>query len=442
MIAPQITLRALRAHAQKPLFSLAFSLCALMLCSDAPVWAEEPVAALSDAVEEADPKAPDEVEGLKARVKALEEMVELMSAVSADAPEAPQAASASASGGGGMGFELDLAFILDVALAWFSEESMQTGAHDPSENGFNLQQLELALGANVDHLFELKACLVFSAFGVEIEEAYGRTLALPGGLQLKVGQFLTQMGRLNPTHPHAWSFVDQPLVNGIFLGSEGSRGLGVEFSWLTPAPWYLELLASATDPAGEANARSFMGGQDLGVSTPADFLYTLGVRQFFDVADDVGLAWGMTAQLGPNSTGNGNRSELYGTDLYLRWRPADSASRMALSWTVEAMMRRRQVPGDLRTDFGGYTQLVWNINPAWEVGARYGFVSGSPGDDLIPEATDDRHRVSAQVTLRPSHFSRIRLQGSWDRPLYMPEPIFAGMLAFEFLIGAHGAHNY
>jgi hypothetical protein len=115
---------------------------------------------------------------------------------------------------------------------------------------------------------------------------------------------------------------------------------------------------------------------------------------------------------------------------------------MALSWTLEAMVRRRQVPGDLRTDAGGYTQLVWNITPAWELGARYGFVSGSPGDDLDPKATHDRHRVSAQVTFRPSHFSRLRLQGSWDRPLYRAEPIWSGMLAVEFLIGAHGAHTY
>ena len=386
----------------------------------------------------------EELEALKARLKALEEQVELMGALSADtpSPEASAPAPVSSSSGGGMGFELDMAFILDVALAWFSEESMQTGAHDPSKNGFNLQQLELSLGANVDHVFELKANLVFSAFGVEIEEAYGRTLSLGAGFQLRVGQFLTQIGRLNPTHPHAWSFVDQPIVNGTFLGSEGSRGLGLEVSWLAPTPWYLELLVSATDPAGEANARSFMGGQDLGLSSPADWLYTLGIRQFFDLSDDVGLAWGLTAQLGPNSTGNGNRTELYATDLYLRWRPSASTSRMALSWTLEGMMRRRQVPGDLRTDFGGYTQLVWNITPYWELGARYGFVSGSPGDDLIPEATDDRHRVSTQVTFRPSHFSRLRLQGSWDRPLYRDEPIFVGMLAVEFLIGAHGAHDY
>jgi hypothetical protein len=76
------------------------------------------------------------------------------------------------------------------------------------------------------------------------------------------------------------------------------------------------------------------------------------------------------------------------------------------------------------------------------MGARYGYVSGSEGDDLIPEADEDRHRVSGQVTYRPSHFSRLRMQGSMDQPLYRDEPIWVGMLAVEFLVGAHAAHSY
>ena len=38
---------------------------------------------------------------------------------------------------------------------------------------------------------------------VELEEAIMTTRSLPKGLQLKAGQFLTEFGRINPTHPHA-----------------------------------------------------------------------------------------------------------------------------------------------------------------------------------------------------------------------------------------------
>ncbi len=418
------------------IFSLGLLLSQTGIASE-PV-PQDTIPAPTTGAETATPKSADQ---LANRVKALEEMVELMSSLQSAAPAAP-APVAAAPAARPEASNLDIALILDAAAAWFSQEALQTGAHDPSDTGFHLQQLEMCLGENVDHLFELKANLVFSTFGVEVEEAYGRTLSLPGGFQLKAGQFLTPMGRLNLTHPHTWSFVDQPLVNGTFLGSEGSRGSGVEVSWLSPLPWFADIVLSATEAAGECCARSFMSGDDLGIRTPLDLVYTLGLRQFFELSDDVGLAWGLTTQQGPNSTGNGNRTEIYGTDLYLRWRPAAATSRMALSWTFEGMMRRRQIPGGLRVDLGGYTQLVWNLNPSWEMGARYGYVSGSEGDDLIPEATEDRHRVSGQVTYRPSHFSRLRMQGSMDQPLYRDEPIWVGMLAVEFLVGAHGAHSY
>ena len=177
----------------------------------------------------------EEKSKLEARVKSLEEMVELMGAL-----ETPPASAASApSQARPPAKNLDIAVILDTALAWFSEEGLQTGAHDPTDTGFHLQQVEMALGQNVDHLFELRAYLVFTQFGVELEEAYGRSLALPGGFQFRAGQFLTRMGRLNATHPHAWSFIDQAMVNGTFLGSEGSRGAGLEVSWLAPLPWYV-----------------------------------------------------------------------------------------------------------------------------------------------------------------------------------------------------------
>ena len=71
---------------------------------------------------------------------------------------------------------------------------------------------------------------------VELEEAFVTTTSLPHDLQVKVGQFLTEFGRINPTHPHTWDFVDAPLVTGRMLGPEGLRSAGVRASWLMPLP--------------------------------------------------------------------------------------------------------------------------------------------------------------------------------------------------------------
>ncbi|MEB3222328.1 MAG: zinc-regulated TonB-dependent outer membrane receptor, partial [Candidatus Sericytochromatia bacterium] len=199
----------------------------------------------------------------------------------APAPPAPAAGPMVAVSRTFQDMNPNISIIMDVAAAAFSRAPDQRGGHDPRANGFNLQQLELAIGAPVDPFWRFDSNLVYSQFGVEIEEAYATSLQAPFDMQARVGQFLTRFGRLNGTHPHTWEFVDQPLANGKFFGGEGNRGLGGEVSWLAPVPWYMELVGSATDATGGATARSFYGNQGLGVRSPLDTQLTTSLRQFF-----------------------------------------------------------------------------------------------------------------------------------------------------------------
>lgn len=351
----------------------------------------------------------------------------------------------------------DIAFILDVAGAWFSvDEPAQTGGHDPTRTGFTLQQLEMSIGASVDPFLRFDSNIVFSSFGVEIEEAYATTLALPANLQLRAGQFLTRFGRINNTHPHAWRFVDQPFAIGKMFGSEGSRGLGAEGSWLAPLPWYLETVLSVTNADGECCARSFLGADDIGVKSPLDLLVTGAVKQFFPLTDDLSLLVGLSTQLGPNASGNLNRTEIVGGDVVLRYRPLTTADGVpwSLSLEAEALFRGRQVPFGTLYDGAGYAQLVWSMSRQWETAARYELGSGVYGNDangaydaidpLDPEWTTWRQRAALQLTYYPSHFSRLRVQGSVDHLAWQQDalPAFGVLTTLEILVGAHGAHSY
>ena len=105
-------------------------------------------------------------------------------------------------------------------------EELQLGAHDPNQRGFTLQNAELTLERQVDRYVrgQMNTVLFMTPEGgteVELEEAYLETLSLPWNLQLKGGHFLSEFGRFNPTHPHAWDFVDAPLVDARFLGPHG-----------------------------------------------------------------------------------------------------------------------------------------------------------------------------------------------------------------------------
>src|SRR5438309_242733 len=83
-----------------------------------------------------------------------------------------------------------------------------------------------------------------------LEEAWAETTSLPWNLTLRAGQLLTDFGRLNPTHPYTWNFVDTPLVSARLMGPDGMRNPGARLSWLTPTPFYSELSFSLQNSAG------------------------------------------------------------------------------------------------------------------------------------------------------------------------------------------------
>lgn len=379
---------------------------------------------------------------------AEEELREIERALAEDAPATPETPVAAPLPTMGLGrifqsMNPDIAIIMDVAAAAFSDPNpLQIGAHDPRRNGFNLQQLEMSIGSPVDPFLRFDSNIVFSQFGVEIEEAYATSMGLPYDLQARAGQFLTRFGRINPTHPHSWEFADQPLVLGKFMGPEGNRGLGVELSWLSPLPWYAEVVGSLTDAQGAASARSFLGASSQPVLTPLDVQATTALKQFFPLSRDWSLAWGLSGATGPNPTGRANRSDLFGSDLYLKYRPLAGDSFTTVSLTAEGFARRRQVPGDNLVDYGGYTSLFWRFAQQWGTAVRLERVTGVPGDYLDPEWAGDRTRLSADLTFWPTEFSRLRWQVSRDQPSWRNEPIYGTFLTLETVIGAHGAHQF
>lgn len=336
-----------------------------------------------------------------------------------------------------------IALIFDVALAYFSdEEPLQTGAHDPTATGFTLQQLELHAESKVDQHLDLQANLVFSQYGVEIEELYVQTLSLPYSLQLRAGQYLLPFGRINQTHPHTWSFVDQALSIGTYLGSEGGRGLGIETSWLLPLPWYTKLTTSLNQNGGECCAKSFVIGAPPKVKDLSDLLYTARLEQFFELSDDWSMLTGLSYLLGENQTGQDNQSHIRALDLFIKYKPVSSSDRFYVSMQLEWFQRDRQVPGRTFKTQTGYIELKSGLTPSWEVAARTEWLGKFQAKRLDDALEGERYRHTGQVTYHPSHFSRLRLQVSQDHASWLSDPIWSSMLALEVLVGAHGAHSY
>jgi hypothetical protein len=106
------------------------------------------------------------------------------------------------------------------------------------DEGFNMGHSEIAMNARLGDVLDGTLIIGFNEDDFELEEAFLTTRALPAGLQLKGGKFLSDIGYINSRHPHDWDFVDRPLVNEYLFGDHGLREKGVQISWVPATEQY------------------------------------------------------------------------------------------------------------------------------------------------------------------------------------------------------------
>ncbi len=360
------------------------------------------------------------------------------------------------------------------ALAYSSARDLdhiEVGDHDPQQRGFNARNIELAFDGAVDPYFEGFANIVFKLDNdneteVEVEEAFMQTTSLPFNLQLKAGQFFAAFGRLNPTHPHTWDFADTPLVNGLFLGPDGLRGVGAQGSWTLPLPWYSQLIFASQNGRGSTGF-SFRNPGDDGtffdrITTDRearglqDFVWIPRFENSFNLSDTQTVLAGVSGAFGSNETGANSRTQIYGADLLYKWKSSHAEGGFPfMKWQTEFMYRRFQAGhgaddsfpvAETFHDWGLYSQVLWGFKKGWVAGIRGDYVHMQ--DSMFTDDLDrqSRWRLSANLTWYPTEFSKIRLQYNQD---FLEENFFLSarevesiFLQWEFILGSHGAHKF
>jgi hypothetical protein len=374
----------------------------------------------------------------------------------------------------GLGSLIDISVILDATVGGSTADDealgqINLGDHDPKVTGFNVRNEEMVVTADVDPYFYGLLDVVYKIneegdSDLELEEAYGLTTGLPGNLQFKVGQFFTEFGRANPTHPHTWQFVNFPVILARIFGGEGWRGQGARVSWLVPGT-PIQLLVGCANARGDTQA-SFLGpdGGMMGA-------YTLTNRSVTNLSD---LAWNARAEAshdvtikngtvtvlggfsfgyGANGTGTAANTEIYGVDLYVKWKPERTdAGWPFVAWQTEAVWRHYDaeaqddptvLPSTTYRDWGFYTQLIWAFRRPWTAGIRYDYAYSN---GVYPGNAD---RISLALTYYTSEFARIRLEANWDLVdglgTIVPgasDHAFSLWINFDFSLGKHGAHKF
>ena len=351
------------------------------------------------------------------------------------------------------------------------------GEVSPPKRNFGIAETELAVAANIDHYFRGVAILsVAPEGGVQAEEAYFQTLALPQGFGLKGGRFFSGVGYQNEQHQHTWDFQDAPLVYKAFLGNQLKQD-GLQLKWVAPTDLLLEfgaeLSAGNRFPGGDRNKNGIGSGMlfanlggDIGDSTAwrtgVSFLQAPSNTRSYNDTDALGGA--------VVNTFRGN-AKLFGLNGVLKWAPNGNAYFNSFKLQGEYFRLKQDgtltyndsagsavfnsVAGALQTDQSGYyLQGAWQFYPQWRVGYRYdrlnhgtvnnGIVSSGagPGAANFPMlAGYSPTRNSVMLDWSPSEFSRFRLQLASDKSRLgaTDNQVF---LQYIYSLGAHGAHKF
>jgi hypothetical protein len=430
----------------------------------------------------------------EARLKALEARVRQAeagsSAAAAPLPATPNAAtaavpaytpaaepvpapvSAAAAPAAANAFNPAISLILSGSYASLSQDPQRyrfngflTGAEiGPGVKGFSLGESELAISATVDPWFFGSLNVALEADNsASVEEAFLQTTALPAGLGLKAGRFLSSIGYLNDKHAHTWDFVDQPLVYQAFLEGQLKQD-GLELRALLPTDQYIELGgsigAAGPFPSGGSNGNqpgtaavfAHTGG-DIGVSQS----WRAGLSYLWAKSDDR-ESWDFDAAGNSVTQLFSGNTRMLIVDGVWKWAPNGNAQRTSL--TLQGEYMHRDESGSLTYDSTGlaladnfsavqsgwYTQAVYKFLPEWRVGLRYdrlnvGNVDAASNNTSLHVPAYSPTRSTLMLDWTPSEYSRVRFQYANDRARYgLTDNQF--IVQYQLSLGSHGAHGY
>ena len=193
--------------------------------------------------------------------------------------------------------------VIGQVLYKYHDDRSAGGAHKPT---LDLGETELVFESYLNPYARGTFVFTVGEEGLGTEEAYIDVIkGLPDGLALRGGKYRLGFGKLNPVHPHVYSFIEAPRVMAAMLpGEDGFDEVGTRASYYLPVSWASELSAdvlkgASFHPDETAPAAGWLSHWNnslmLGDATPLDI--------------------GVSATQGTNNVQWGTKTTVYGADL-------------------------------------------------------------------------------------------------------------------------------
>ncbi len=403
----------------------------------------------------------------ESRIQALEKRVAEAEQQSANSQTSPQPVTATSSVSSGNSAFNPAMGVIFSGQAWnyqHDPEGYQIPGHPfggeagPVAEGLSIGETEIDISANVDDKFTawLTTPIVIEDgdAGIELEEAWIETTALPAGFSARVGRFFSNIGYLNNKHAHAWDFIDQPLAYQAFLGGQYLDD-GLQLRWLAPTDLYIELGGEVL----RGDRYPAVGATHSGIGS-----HTLFAHMGGDVGDSNSWLAGVSylrADSTDRISGSVNdpllftgNADIIIADFTWKWSPYGNWQQKNFVFQTEYLQNNEKGDYTLSGNqvlayddhrSGWHAQAIFQPFPQWRFGARYDILSaGNPG--LIFSGTaleplgNNPDRYSFMVDWSNSEFSRLRLQLTRDEAGLVSDTQFG--LQYIYSIGAHGAHSF
>ncbi len=365
-----------------------------------------------------------------------------------------QPAQPQAGGGWQFGAVLDLAHTTRTLALGSRDQGLQLGHSDLTASG--------PLGT----LFKAQLTATFETHDGKlergIEEAWIETTRLPAGLQARAGRFASQIGYLNPQHPHADDFVERPLLYRGFFGGHWNDD-GLRLNWTAPTPFYLMFGAEAFRGKrlveGVASPARTPGVATLVVKTGADLnrshSWQLGLahirsRREAAVEEHEEGEEGEEGAGGHDHEHHHHGAQFTGrktwmVDFTWKWAPGGNNRDQQVRAGFEAAritgLNRFATARD-KHEANAIT-LVWRFRSDWEVGARADWLRvRMPHEDHFDNGL--LRERALMLAWKPSHMQSLRLQYTAQRDAVGFENPAKRSVQLQYVLafGAHGAHAY